>query len=164
MFYRKHRSNEVKGFSKAINYAFLLLRFRPRSEFEIRTRLKKRKVSLLVIKKVIDYLKDANYINDQEFVKSYIDSCLAKGWGPMKANLKLKEFGIPVKLRRKALEQIEDKSQRLIEDLIEKKINYLRESKPNLEENKIKAKLVRYLTTKGFYYKDIYTHLNNKFD
>ncbi|MCF7872765.1 MAG: recombination regulator RecX [Candidatus Omnitrophica bacterium] len=154
----------MKSFSKALNYAFLLLRFRPRSEFEIRTRLKKRKVPLSVIKEVINYLKDANYINDQEFIKSYIDSCLAKGWGPMKANLKLKEFGISVKLRSQALEQIENKSQKLIDDLIEKKINYLRESAPGLEKNKIKAKLVRYLAAKGFYYKDIYIHLNNKFD
>ncbi|MCF7887046.1 MAG: RecX family transcriptional regulator [Candidatus Omnitrophica bacterium] len=154
----------MKSFSKALNYAFLLLRFRPRSESEIRIRLKKRKVPLSVIKEVIDYLKDSNYINDQEFVKSYIDSCLAKGWGPIKANLKLKELGVSVKLRRKALEQIEDKSQGLIDDLIEQKINYLRENKPNLEENKIKAKIVKYLATKGFYYKDIYTRLNNKFD
>lgn len=154
----------MKSFSKALNYAFLLLRFRSRSEFEIRTRLKKRKVSLSIIKEVIDYLKDANYINDQEFIKSYIDSCLVKGWGPMKANLKLKDFGVSVKLRRKALEQIEDKSQKLIDDLIEQKINYLRESKPDLEKNKIKAKMVRYLAAKGFYYKDIYAHLNNKFD
>ncbi|MCF7894888.1 MAG: recombination regulator RecX [Candidatus Omnitrophica bacterium] len=154
----------MKSFSKALNYAFLLLRFRPRSESEIRTRLKKRKVPLSVIKEVIDYLKGSNYINDQEFIKSYIDSCLAKGWGPIKANVKLKEFGVSVKLRRQALEQIEDKSQGLIDDLIEQKINYLRKSKPNLEENKIKAKTVRYLAAKGFYYKDIYTRLNNKFD
>ncbi|MCF7870046.1 MAG: RecX family transcriptional regulator, partial [Candidatus Omnitrophica bacterium] len=80
----------MKSFSKALNYAFLLLRFRPRSESEIRTRLKKRKVPLSVIKEVIDYLKGSNYINDQEFIKSYIDSCLAKGWGPIKANVKLK--------------------------------------------------------------------------
>jgi regulatory protein len=154
----------LKSFSKALNYAFLLLRFRPRSESEIRTRLKKRKVPLSIIKEVIDYLKGSNYINDQEFVKIYISSCLAKGWGPIKVNLKLKEFGVSVKLRKQALGQIEDKSQSLIDGLIEQKNNYLRENNPNLEENKIKAKIVRYLAAKGFYYKDIYIHLNNKFN
>lgn len=164
MFYREHRSDEVEGFSKALNYAFLLLRFRPRSECEIRTRLKKRDVSLSVIKKVINYLKDSSYLDDQEFVKSYIESCLSKGWGPIKVNVKLKKFGVSAKLRKQALEQIEDRSRRLIDSLIDQKVNSLKDNKSNLEEKKIKEKTIRFLASRGFYYKDIYTHINNKFN
>ncbi|MCF7874104.1 MAG: RecX family transcriptional regulator [Candidatus Omnitrophica bacterium] len=127
-------------------------------------RLKKREVSLSVIKKVIDYLKDCNYIDDQEFVESYLRSSLAKGWGPIKVNVKLKKFGISAKLRKQAVEQLEEKSQGLIDQLIEQKISSLKSSKPNLEEKKIKEKTIRFLATRGFYYKDIFSHLNNKLD
>jgi len=104
----------LENFSKALNYAFLLLRFRPRSEHEIRTRLKKRKISPPVAKKVIDYLKSCNYINDQDFVKSYIESALIKGWGPIRVNLNLKRSGIAYKLRKQAVENIESQSNKMI--------------------------------------------------
>lgn len=152
----------MKNFNKALNYAFLLLRFRPRSEVEVRRRLKKREYSLLIIRNVIKSLKDYNYINDQDFVKLYISDSLKKGWGPIRVNVNLKKIGISQKLRKEAVKKIEEKSSELIKKLSTEKIYFLNKNKPNLANKKKKEKLIRFLANKGFYYKDIFIYLEKE--
>lgn len=152
----------MKNFNKALNYAFLLLRFRPRSEAEVCRRLKKREYSLSIIKNVIKSLKSYNYINDQDFVELYINDSLEKGWGPIRVNVNLKKIGISQELRKEAVKKIEEKSDQSIKRLIERKIYFLNKNKPNLKSKKKKEKLIRFLTNKGFYYKDIFVHLEKQ--
>lgn len=149
----------MKNFNKALNYAFLLLRFRPRSGVEVRRRLKKREYPLSIIRNVIKSLKDYNYINDQDFVKLYISDSLRKGWGPIRVNVNLKKIGISQKLRKEAVKKIEAKSDQLIKKLIQEKTYFLNKNKPDLASKKKKEKLIRFLANKGFYYQDIFTHL-----
>ncbi|MCF7874283.1 MAG: RecX family transcriptional regulator [Candidatus Omnitrophica bacterium] len=150
----------MKSFSKALSYAYLLLRYRPRSEYEIRLRLRKKEFSKAIIRKVVRSLKDYNYIDDQEFVKNYVESSVAKGWGPVKVEFNLKKFKVAARLRKKALEEIESQSDKLIEKLFKEKIYSLKKSKPDLDQKKLKEKAIRFLANKGFYYKDIFVYLN----
>ncbi|MCF7870745.1 MAG: recombination regulator RecX [Candidatus Omnitrophica bacterium] len=150
----------MKSFNKALNYAYLLLRYRPRSEYEIRLRLRKKEFSEATIRKVVKNLKEYNYINDREFVKNYTESSLSKGWGPIKVDLRLKKFRVAARLRKKALEEIKRQSDGLIEKLFQEKICSLKKSKPDLNQKKLKEKTIRFLANKGFYYKDIFFHLN----
>jgi regulatory protein len=151
----------LKDFSKALNYAFLPFRYRLRSQDEIYRRLKKKNTPLAIINKVIKYLKECNYLDDQEFTKNYLETALVKGWGPVRVNFNLKKLGISGKLRKKAVEEIEGKSNELIRLLAEEKLNRLKNNNPNQDKKKIKEKLVRFLANRGFYYRDIYNQLDN---
>lgn len=150
----------MKDFSKALNYAFLLLRFRARSQHEIRSRLKKRKTPSSVIGKVIKHLKKYNYLDDQEFVDSYIKASLTKGWGPIRVDYNLKKLGISGVLRKQAVDKVENQSGRLISQLLNEKVNSLRNNKPDLDKRKLREKTIRFLANRGFRYKNIFKYLN----
>lgn len=66
---------------KAKNYAFLFLKFRQRSEKELRQRLEKKKFSEEIIEKAISFLKDKGFIDDNYFAKSWIESRINKPLG-----------------------------------------------------------------------------------
>ncbi len=137
-----------------------MLRFRLRTEDEIYKRLRKKGFSLAVVKKVVNYLKDNNYLDDKEFMRAYLGTALVKGWGPVKVNFNLKKIGICARLRQEAVRKSEKKSSELIKKLLAEKVCCLKKEKPKLKAKKIKAKLVRFLARRGFYYKDIYKYLD----
>ena len=58
-------------FGKALNLALNFLSFRPRSEFEVRQYLKRKKAEN--VDKIIDRLRELGQINDEEFTKWYLD-------------------------------------------------------------------------------------------
>ncbi len=56
---------------KALEFAYFYLKFRPRTEYEIRTYLQKKRCKEQDIEEVILILKDQNLINDREFIKLF---------------------------------------------------------------------------------------------
>jgi regulatory protein len=64
------RNRDGDSFEKARQYAFLLLRYRDRSEKEIVQRLQKKGFSEEIGFKVRDYLKDSGFIADVKFAAS----------------------------------------------------------------------------------------------
>lgn len=68
--------------TKAENYAYRLLQYRPRSSYEISSKLAEKKYAQQTIKAVIDKLTDYGYINDSSFAQMWIkDRCLLKPTG-----------------------------------------------------------------------------------
>jgi len=68
--------NKIIGeseFGKLFNAMLNFLSFRPRSEWEIRRKLKFKTKDLELIELVVDKLKNIGQINDQEFAKWFID-------------------------------------------------------------------------------------------
>lgn len=67
---------------KAIDFCYRLLRFRLRTEKELTEYLRKKKekhnFSEDMIKRVIDDLKEQNFINDQEFVEWFVRSRISR--------------------------------------------------------------------------------------
>lgn len=63
---------------QARDYAFLLLKFRLRSEEEIRQRLNKKKFEAEVIEKAVSFLKEKDFLNDRLFVRAWIKARLQK--------------------------------------------------------------------------------------
>ncbi|MFH1777611.1 MAG: regulatory protein RecX [Candidatus Omnitrophota bacterium] len=60
--------------SKAKNYCYLLLKYRPRSIKEITDRLSAKKYPQDVIYQTIAKLKEENLLNDREFARMWIES------------------------------------------------------------------------------------------
>jgi len=111
-----------------------------------------------LIDKVLIYLESNNYLNDKEFVSFYVSCSLDKGWGPKKIDFNLKKLGIAVGLRRTALLDIGDCSQKII-DFIQRKSEFYK--KRNLSKKEIWQKIIRSLLSKGFLYKNIIREMHN---
>jgi len=145
-------------FNKALNYSFLLLKYRARSKWEINSRLKKKGYQFFLVDKVIIYLESNNYLNDKEFVNFYVSCSLDKGWGPKKIDFNLKKLGISIQLRKEVLFDIGDCSQKIIE-FIQRKTEYYK--KENIPKKIIWQRIIRSLLSKGFSHKDIITQMQN---
>jgi regulatory protein len=135
----------MDDFKKALNYSFLLLKYRGRSCGEIEYRLKQKGFSWLIIRQVVDYLRDHKYLNDQDFVRMFITYSLAKGWGPRKIDYALKQRGISPKLRQYA-QELQPQDSRMIRDIAQRKLKFYY-GKINVYQ-----KVLRHLISRGFDY------------
>lgn len=138
-------------FNKGLNYCFLLLKYRIRSKNEIIFRLKRKGYPLSLAKEIADYLEKNNYINDRDFVFSFVASCQDKGWGERKIAFSLKKFAVDKDLVKNALSKKEVFREK-IRELIERKKNYYKD--PNKYQ-----KIFRFLVSRGFSYDAIYSEI-----
>ena len=134
---------------KFYNLALRFLSYRPRSEKEVRDKLKTKQVDSQVIEKIILKLREKKFIDDEEFAKGWIES--RSRFKPRSARL------IGIELKQKGIEK--DLIDKLINDLsltvsdlqsaknlVEKKIGRFK----NLPKQEIYQKLGRFLASKGF--------------
>lgn len=142
-------SSSDGNFEKLYNAALRFLSYRPRSEQEIRNKLKEKRVEQEIIDKVVQKLKDKKFINDEEFAKAWIESRLR--FKPRSLRL------IKLELKRKGIdpetinEMMNDKGLTIndleqAKKLVEKKMARIK----GLSRGKIYEKLGRYLASKGF--------------
>lgn len=134
----------------ATSKAFSLLARRPYSEKEIRDKLKKNDFDSDVIEIVLDDLKEQGYIDDLQLAKDFVSYKMDSAQdGYMKIKSKLYKKGIPPAIIEEALDEIYNREYETeaIKKLIQKKIHkYPKEMDPQ----KKREKLLRYLKTKGF--------------
>jgi len=146
-------SIDKEKFSKARNKAFKLLSYRERTIKEIEDRLRKKDFSEEIIKKVIDFLLENDYLNEERFAEMWIRS--RKKHHPRGRKLiykELKNKGVNQKIINSALNQYLNNQEEIemAEYLMEK---WLRR---RTEEDSTSYKLKNYLANKGFSYDLIY--------
>jgi regulatory protein len=141
------------NYNKALNYSFLLLKYRQRSKFEIIERLKSKNYTDSVTKKVISFLEEHDFIDDAAFAPLFINSCIQKSWGPKRIRYALKRLGVSEKLIEKSLPSSEV-SKEVLKELARKKVAYY-EGKKNSYPKTVNA-----LLRKGYNYGDIFQILN----
>ncbi len=94
--------NKIVGeseFGKLFNGALNFLSFRPRSEWEIRHKLKFKTKDQPLIESVITKLKKINQINDEDFAKWYIDQRRTfRPKGKRAIEMELRRKGVKVKV------------------------------------------------------------------
>ena len=135
----------MKHFNKALNYSFLLLKYRSRTKKEIVDRLREKDFSTVDINETIEYLNNHNYINDEDFALVFVKEKLARGFGKRKVYLDLVKLGIEPEL-------IEDKLNSIDEQIYIEKIQEVarrKQARYRNTENK-QAKVFRYLRQRGF--------------
>ena len=87
--------------------ALKFLNVRMRSEFEMRRYLKRKQVEEDEIDEILEYLYHYNYLNDEEFAKSYIrDKLNFSPCGRYKLSYALAEMGINSFVAEDALEEL----------------------------------------------------------
>lgn len=131
---------------KFYNYALRFLSYRPRSEQEIRNKLKEKRVEQEIIEKIISKLKDKRFINDEEFAKGWMESRLRfkpRSLRLIKIELKQKGIG-PETINN--LQFTIDSDLESAKKLVERKLKRLK----TLSKQEIYEKVGRYLASKGF--------------
>lgn len=132
------------------NYLFRLIKFRIRSEKELKDKLKARQYDGPTIEELIAYFKRLGYVNDKEFARSWIDYRLSKPLALRAIEAELKQKGIG---REIINELISEKKGTLNEfeiarELAKKRLEKIRCRKD--KDDKIRQKLYYYLSRRGF--------------
>lgn len=147
---------EDRLYSKTLD--FISYSFRTEKEVKDRLAFLMRKVSFpsasdkdLIADRIMTDLKDSGYINDEEYVKRYVEGLVLspKAKSIREASQFLYKKGISGELSEKYLrhvgEVLEEKS---LHTLVEKKMRVVK----NARDPKSVQKLVRYLVSKGYSY------------
>jgi regulatory protein len=153
---RTQSSAEI--FEKAKSYAFLLLKFRLRTEQELAGRMKQKKFPPEVISRTIDFLKEKKFIDDGTFTRAWIDSRLKQSMGLRRVKNELKLKGVPGALIDQSIAQVKESysEDEIVADIIRRKIGSLK----GLDPLKAKQRIYAFLIRRGFSVDVIVDNLN----
>jgi regulatory protein len=140
--------SNIESFEKAKNYAFLLLKFRLRSEKELYQRLKRKKFDEGIIRETLFFLKEKGFINDEVFAKSWIESRIKRPLGLQRVRQELRLKGID---KETIDSQISEIKKNYPEEEIVSQIAKVRLSKlKNIDARVAKRRVYAYLLRRGF--------------
>jgi len=160
---------------RARNKALSLIALRPRTEKEIRERLKRylKKSNLLsaalpvslqmalgrVIDKTIIRLKKKKLIDDKEFCRWWIEQRFVfRPRSALEIKSELFRKGIKKEMIERVFQETDYSEKKMIEKLIEKKAGHW----GKMSEGERRKKLTLYLTRKGFSYKTVISVIDEK--
>lgn len=139
-----------KDLSSGRNYVFRLIKFRLRSEKELRDKLKSKHYEPSIIEELISYFKGLGYCDDREFARSWISCRLLKPLALRAIAFELKQKGIG----REIINELISEKKSVISELdiaMELAKSRLEKLKAAVgKDDKIKQKLYYYLGRRGF--------------
>lgn len=139
--------------------AFNLLAYRDRTSFELGKRLKEAGFDKKEIDLTIEKLEVLGYINNEKFIRNYIESEKNKGSSAMKIRSSLQNMGVPYGESQAFIEEIysEDDQTLAAKELLVKKSQTLK----NMDNYTKKQKLIAYLSRKGFDFHIIFSLIDD---
>lgn len=146
---------EADQVTKARTRALDYLAHKPRTEFEVRRKLEQKEYASPVIERVVTYLHDRGYLNDEEYAEEYVRNRFAsKGYGPVRLRQELRKRGVDRSLAEAAVDDFFEEADAL--DAAREKAEkgwarYAREE----DARKRRDKLYRYLKRRGYTYDTI---------
>jgi len=146
-------------FLKAKEYAFFLLKYRLRSEKELYARLLRKRFSEDESKKVILFLKEKKFLDDEAFTKSWVNFRLRRPFGFRRIRQELKEKGIDKEIIEGRIEEAKkDYSEKeIVKELALTKLSKLK----NIDPVKARNRTFAYLIRRGFSPETVIDVLNN---
>ncbi|MCU0651258.1 MAG: recombination regulator RecX [Candidatus Omnitrophica bacterium] len=150
--------NSQAIFEKAKRCAFLLLKFRLRTEQELVSRMKQKKYPAEIISRTIDFLKEKKFINDEIFTRAWIDSRLKRSMGMRRVKNELKLKGVPGAIIDRSIGEAKENysEDETVADLIKHKMHSMKDIDPR----KAKERLYAFLLRRGFSSEAIMDNLN----
>ena len=148
---------------KARGYAFLLLKFRPRSENELRQRLKKKKFNSEIIESTVSFLKDKGFIDDNYFAKTWIESRIKKPLGIRRLKAELSIKGINKEIIDTQINEIKKSypEEDIVGGIARDRLNKLK----GIDSQKARKRVYAYLLRRGFSPEtviDVLNKMNNR--
>ena len=137
-----------RDIQSAKRIAYLLLKFRARSEKEIRDRLKQKGFPSEIIAQVIEYLYRLKYLNNREFAIAWVNSRLVKPLGLGRITLELRQKGISNEIIAETLDNIRGKYREYdtVLALAKVKLNKMK----GIEDAKARRRIYTFLAHRGF--------------
>jgi regulatory protein len=133
-------------FEKGKQIAYRFLSYRPRSRREIEKKLREKKITEENVNKVINFLKENNYINDREFAVNWVRYRMEnRPRGKRALEYELREKGIDLDLIKESLDEV-------YKDEFDEYVVAVRLAEKKMASFKDKRKLLGYLQRKGFSY------------
>ncbi len=129
-------------------YAFLLLKFRLRSECELKTRLKQKGFSEELSQDTVNFLKDKEFIDDRVFARGWVGARLKRSLGLRKIKQELLQKGIGQEIIDESLAQVKEdyRENQVVRQLAQKRFSKLK----GVDLFKAKARVYAYLVRRGF--------------
>lgn len=142
-------SLEYKG---ALAYSMKRLSLKSQPSSELTQCLQERLVSESTIERIISEVTQLGYINDQDWLESFVRRQIARNLGPQAIAMKLRAKGISREQSEEILNQLSSSSatQEGISRLLETKYRT-----KDLRDYKTKEKVIAALIRKGFAFQDI---------
>lgn len=140
---------------KALKRCMSFIAYRPRTEFEIRTRLKELGVPDEISKRVMDRMLELGYLNDKEFARQWAETrSRSKGFGPLRLQMELQKKGIDQELAREAvLDTCSDEL--VLKNLQDQMKRAIHRYRRDVDITTKKRKIVGFLSRRGFSTADI---------
>jgi len=158
---KKKKDEKQPSITETKRVVFRLLKYRPRSENEIATKLRDKNFSPVLIRQTIEYFQKIGVINDQQFALGWIRSRLNKPFGIYRIRQELKHKGIDEDIIAEAMrlaEQDYDEYEAII-GLAQKRLRKY----AALDRTKARRRLYEYLARRGFHSGTIIKALNKNF-
>lgn len=129
-------------------YAFLLLKFRLRSENELKGRLKQKGFSEELSQDTVNFLKDKEFIDDRVFAKGWVAARLRRPFGLRKIRQELMQKGLDKEIIDHSLSQVKEhyNESQIVSQLAQQRFSKLK----GIELLKAKARVYAYLMRRGF--------------
>ena len=155
------KNKDTGQLQKAKNYAFLLLKFRPRSEKEIILRLKQKKTADKIIKETIDFLKSKDFLDDASFARAWVQSRIRRPLGLRRIRQELKIKGIEQETIDNQIAAIKEGycEETIVAKIVKERFAKLKGIAPD----KTRRRIFDYLVRRGFS-SDIITEVINNRD
>jgi len=140
--------NYQQELKKARAYAFLLLKFRLRSEYELSERLKRKKFNQEIIRKTIVFLKEKKFLDDEFFARSWVNSRIKKPLGLRRLKQELMAKGIADQTIEEQLASIKNNysEKEVVSGIIQERLSKLK----RIEPQNAKRRTFAYLLRRGF--------------
>lgn len=132
--------------------------YQERSSFQVKTKLLRKGATESQIKLITEHLISKNFLNEPRFVEAYVQGkSRIKQWGAQRIKTGLLSHNIPDTLINRAISSLtKEKNHAHLKRWIEKKQNSLRHEE---EGPKKRAKIIRFLISKGFSLDEIFLEL-----
>jgi len=129
-------------------YAFLLLKFRLRSENELKLRLRQKGFSEELSQDTVNFLKDKEFIDDRVFARSWVAARLKRPFGLRKIRQELVQKGLDQEIIENSLSQVKEDyhESQIVSQLAQQRYSKLK----GIEPLKAKARVYAYLIRRGF--------------
>jgi len=149
---------EIKAYEQLKDYAFYLLSFRMRTQFEMKEKLSSKQENETIVNKVMVFLINEHYLDDLLFAENFVND-YKKKFGAYQLKQKLRQKRISNEIIESVLsdESILDESQSMetAKKLAEKKLNSTPVNSEKYQSDynyraKVYQKIYAYLAYRGF--------------
>ena len=145
-----HNSANTRTYEQMLFKASAYCATAEHCEADVRTKLQTWACAPEHIDKIIDYLKNENFLNDQRYCNAFVrDKFRFNQWGKTKIAMMLRTKNIAEETIAEAIDQIDDATyQQTVTTLLQTKLKGLKYR----DEYDRKAKLIRFAQGRGFEY------------